>query len=58
MMEIRKTTLEPEACYHIYNRGVNGAAVFFEEKNYSYFLRQYAVYAYPFVETFAYCLLT
>ena len=43
--------------YHIYNRGVNGEDLFKEEKNYQYFLSQYAKYVYPIAETYAYCLL-
>lgn len=57
-MESRKTLLHPETAFHIYNRGVNGAKVFYEEKNYGYFLQQYAKYVHPYVETFAYCLLS
>lgn len=56
-MEIRKTALEPDTFFHIFNRGINGTKVFFEEKNYYYFLQQYGKYVHPFVETFAYCLL-
>ncbi len=56
-MDIRGTQLHPDTVFHIFNRGINGAPVFYEEKNYNYFLQQYARYVYPFVETFAYCLL-
>ena len=56
-MEKRRTPLEPEKYYHIYNRGVNSQNLFFEDRNYDYFLQKYAEYVYPFVETFAYCLL-
>jgi len=56
-MEIRKTKLEPGSHYHIFNRGINGAKIFFEEKNYTFFLERYAKYVHPFVDTFAYCLL-
>ncbi|MEO1052254.1 MAG: hypothetical protein AAFX87_16600 [Bacteroidota bacterium] len=56
-MDTRKTQLIPDSYYHIFNRGINGDSVFFEEKNYTYFLQQYGKYVYPFVETFAYCLL-
>lgn len=49
--------LEPECIYHIYNRGINGQNIFFEERNYAYFLSQYAKYLCPVVDTFAYCLL-
>lgn len=56
-INIRKTPLHPDRFYHIFNRGINGMAVFFEEKNYQYFLKQYAKYTFPFVETYAYCML-
>ncbi|MBC7387816.1 MAG: hypothetical protein H7329_01270 [Opitutaceae bacterium] len=46
-----------DSFYHIYNRGINGESIFKEEKNYSYFLRKYAVFI-PFVaDTYAYCLM-
>ncbi|MEM9832758.1 MAG: hypothetical protein AAF944_19155 [Bacteroidota bacterium] len=56
-MNVRKTPLNPGCCYHIYNRGVNSQNIFFEPKNYHYFLERYAVYVHPFVNTLAYCLL-
>ena len=56
-MDIRTTALHPNTIFHIFNRGINGAQVFFEEKNYPYFLQQYGNYVHPFVETFSYCLL-
>jgi putative transposase len=45
------------AFYHVYNRGINGEDLFKEERNYAYFLRQYAKYVQPIAETYAYCLL-
>lgn len=56
-MDIRNTSLEPETYFHLYNRGVNGMPVFYERKNYDFFLRQYRLYVHPFVKTYAYCLL-
>jgi len=56
-MDIRNSKLYPDQYFHIYNRGVNGADVFFESKNYHFFLNQYSKYVHPYVETFAYCLL-
>ncbi|WP_258098725.1 hypothetical protein [Marinoscillum pacificum] len=56
-MEIRKIPLEPGKFYHIYNRGINKSQVFFEDKNYHFFLEKYAGYVYPWVKTYAYCLL-
>jgi len=56
-MEIREARLYPNTVFHIFNRGINKQPVFFEEKNYYYFLEQYGRFVHPFVETFAYCLL-
>jgi len=43
--------------YHIYNRGNNREDLFFEERNYGYFLKLYARYVEPVADTYAYCLL-
>jgi len=42
---------------HIYNRGIDGQNLFIDEENYAYFLKLYAHYLHPVVETYAYCLL-
>lgn len=49
--------LENGKSYHIFNRGVNGAPIFFEERNYEYFLRLYKKQVTPVADTFAFCLL-
>ncbi len=51
------TPLLPGNTYHIYNRGNNRDPLFFENRNYSYFLKLYAQYIHPIAETYAYCLL-
>jgi len=43
--------------YHIYNRGNNRENLFFEPRNYPYFLQLYAKHILPVAQTFAYCLL-
>jgi REP element-mobilizing transposase RayT len=48
--------LQTGCFYHIYNRG-NHSDIFFEDKNYHYFLKLYGDYIYPIAETYAYCLL-
>jgi putative transposase len=49
--------LNYESYYHIYNRGNNRENIFFEGRNYAYFLKLYADIIDPVIETFAYCLL-
>lgn len=49
--------LEPGRFYHVYTRGNNRENLFFEEKNYDYFLQLYKKYISPFADTYAYCLL-
>ena len=56
-MTTTDTPLLPGHYYHIYNRGNNGDNIFFEERNYRYFLQLYARHIEPVAETFAYCLL-
>jgi len=51
------TTLLYDTCYHIYNRGVNRGNIFFEERNYEYFMKPYEKHVAPVADTFAYCLL-
>lgn len=49
--------LHPGRYYHVFNRGNNRENLFREERNYRFFLRRYAKYVTPVVDTFAYCLL-
>ena len=49
--------LEYGKIYHIENRGINKGDVFFETKNYEYFLNLYAKHIDPIAETYAWCLM-
>jgi REP element-mobilizing transposase RayT len=49
--------LEWGQTYHIYSRGNDRDNLFFEERNYPYFLRLYGRHIHPMAETYAYCLL-
>jgi len=49
--------LEWGQTYHIYSRGNNREDLFFEERDYPYFLRLYGEHIYPIADTYAYCLL-
>ncbi len=48
---------EPTIFYHVYNRGINGNNIFFEDKNHQYFLKKWKELLAPFFETYAYCLM-
>ena len=49
--------LEEKKYYHIYNRGNDGINLFYQDRNYTYFLKKYDYYMSDYVDTFAYCLL-
>ena len=49
--------LEYGKIYHIYNRGINKGDVFFETKNYEYFMNLYAKHIDPVSDTYAWCLM-
>lgn len=49
--------IEPDKFYHIWNRGNNRENLFYTPANYEYFLRMYAEYLDPVVETYSFCLL-
>lgn len=48
----------PGYTYHIYNQGNNGNSIFFEARNYGYFLELLKKYILPITQIYAYCLLT
>lgn len=52
-----KFLLEPRNFYHIYNHGNNGQNIFFEEKNYEFFLLRMNQYLSPFCDILAWVLL-
>ena len=49
--------LEYGQYYHLFNRGNNGEDLFFEPRNYPYFLQLFARFVEPVADTYAYCLL-
>jgi putative transposase len=51
------TPLQFGCVYHIHSRGVNQTTIFFEERNYAYFLELYTKHVHSYVDTYAYCLL-
>mgnify|MGYP006292021495 CR=1 FL=1 len=56
-MPYREHLFLPEQYYHIYNRGNNRQAIFFERDNYLYFLKQLKHYVRPVLDILAYCLM-
>ena len=56
-MESLFVPLEENQFYHIYNRGNNGAPLFFEERNYHFFLKKLDEYLSDYSFIYAYCLL-
>jgi REP element-mobilizing transposase RayT len=56
-MATNKILLQPERIYHIYNRGINSADLFFEKDNYEHFLRLYDKHINPVADTFAWVLM-
>lgn len=56
-MKKNQQELEKDKYYHVYNRGNNGCLLFYNEKNYEFFLRRFDLYLSDYVETYAFCLL-
>lgn len=56
-MPIRETIFEVGGYYHVYNRGNNREAIFFEHDNYLFFLKQVRKYLLPHLDFVAYCLM-
>lgn len=56
-MPRRENPFLPDQYYHLYNRGNNRQAVFFEPENYVYFLKSIKKYLQGKVEIIAYCLM-
>lgn len=49
--------LKPDCFYHIYNRTNNREALFLDDGDRMFFLKQYKRFAAPYVDTCVYCLL-
>ena len=56
-MNIRNEILEPNAYYHIYNRGINSGQIFNSEENYLFFLSKFDKYISPVCDVLSYCLM-
>jgi len=49
--------MEEETLYHIYNQGNNREKIFFEKRNYLFFLKKVRIHLLPHLELLAYCLM-
>ena len=49
--------LQQDELYHIYNQGNNKQPIFFQERNYHYFLNQVNKFIKPYCDVIAYCLM-
>ncbi|MBI5951128.1 MAG: transposase [Chloroflexi bacterium] len=56
-MPRREIPFAPDVYYHIYNRGNNREAIFFEPDNYLYFLKKVKKYLVPVADVLVYCLM-
>lgn len=54
---MKRETFEHGQFYHVYNRGNNKQDIFFEEKNYIYFLNLVKKYLLEVADVYCYCLL-
>jgi putative transposase len=43
--------------YHIYNQGNNSQRIFFEPRNYEFFMEKMKLYILPYADVIAYCLM-
>ena len=48
---------EKNLIYHVYNQGNNKAPIFFQDKNYLFFLKKTRVLLLPYLDFLSYCLM-
>ena len=53
-----KIPLEEDRFYHIYNHAVGDELFFKSDENYKFFLRRFIKYVHPYVDLYAYCLMS
>ncbi len=56
-MDIRITPIEADCFYHIYNRGINGEAIFKTARNYHFFINKIKNNLLSVCDVYAYCLM-
>jgi hypothetical protein len=53
----RHSKFEPEKCYHVIAKAIDGINLFANDENKSFFLKRFAWYIPNFADVYAYCLL-
>jgi putative transposase len=48
---------EKDHIFHVYNQGNNSQTIFFDDENYSFFLRKANTYILPYADILAWCLM-
>jgi REP element-mobilizing transposase RayT len=56
-MKTQLDRFEPGYFYHVFNRTNNREPLFRKPENYRYFLEKYKAYLFPWLDTYAYCLI-
>lgn len=56
-MTNKNESLEPDSFYHIYNRANGNEKLFLTNENYRFFMQQFVLYTYDYIEVYCYCLL-
>ena len=57
MSTLTPTGIEEEKYYHIYNRGNGGVPLFYQDQNYTYFLKKYDTLLADYMDIYAFSLL-
>ena len=56
-MKNNTNPIEQDCFYHIYNRAIDGNELFYQERNYPFFLWKLNEYLADFIDVYSYCLL-
>ena len=51
-------TFYEDSYYHVYNRAIGKERLFTTDNNYNHFLKKWRQYIHPYVDTYAYCLMS
>ncbi len=57
-MANKRISFYPNRFYHVFNRAVGSESLFYEDKNFIFFLNRLKLYICPIADVFAFCLMT